>query len=230
MRKSKVIVLSTLTVFIFLLYWVGSAGLANISYLRAYHYLDRWHNEGKESTPNEIQDALKYIQRANALHPNHPHYLNTYASILLWESDRLMDVQEQEQEQKAGYQAVLNLYERSAKLRPLWPNTWSAMAMVKWRLNEFDEKMQHYVERADVLGPFSPKVHEDLVRIGFALRRRDPFTQYDFFKRHLLRGLNDSKSRDSILEQVKIHNASIITCRWLSQAEQSSPHGLLCPQ
>lgn len=226
MRRSKVITLCTLTVFVFLLYWVSSAGLANISYLRAYHYLDRWHNEGKQSTPDEIQDALKYIQRANALHPNHPHYLNTYASVLLWESDSLTNAQEQ----KAGYQAVLDLYERSAKLRPLWPNTWSAMVMVKWRLNEFDEQMQHYVERADVLGPFSPKVHEDLVQIGFALRQRDPFTQYDFFKRHLLRGLKDGKSRGSILEQVKIHNASIITCRWLSQAEQLPPRGLLCPQ
>ncbi len=157
------------------------------------------------------------------MHTNHPHYLNTQATVLLWRSDT---VEEATKRQEADFRDALDLYTRSASLRPLWPNTWAAMAMIKWRLDEFDADMLGYINNADKLGPYIPSVHVDLVRLGFALLQRDPFTQHVFFKRHLLRGLNSGKSRATIVEQIKQHNAGIITCRWLVQEKQPPPYGL----
>ncbi len=210
-------------IFIPLFYWVGSAGLASFSYLEASHYLEAWHGQEEVGSDEEVSAALKAIRRANALHSNHPHYLNTYANILLWRSATISEVNFS---QKTDYRDALALYKRSAELRPLWPDTWSAMAMTKWRLNEFDEKMLRYIARADQLGPFSPSIHDDLVKLGFALQQRNPFTQHAFFKRHLLRGLESALTRKAIVAQVELHEAEVITCRWLKQAQQVPPRGM----
>lgn len=215
----------SITVFVLLAYWVGRTGLANVSYLRASQYLESWHSHEALGDANSVSKALEFIQRANTLHPDHPHYLNTYASILVWRGDSLTN----SNEQMLDYREALELYKRSAQRRPMWPDTWTAMAMIKWRLNEFDEEMHYYIGRADRLGPFAYDVHMDLVKLGFALRQRDPFTRYDFFKRHLLRGVDASKSRRGIIAQIKSYNASTMACRWLAQAKQLPPPGL-CSQ
>jgi hypothetical protein len=60
-------------------------------------------------------------------------------------------------------------YLRATELRPLWPKFWTSLVKLKWRLQEFDEEMLYFFERATVLGLQKPKVHFVVIELGLAL-------------------------------------------------------------
>ena len=128
----------------------------------------------------------------------------------------------------ADYRAALALHHRAAALRPLWPDTWAAMAGLKLQLNELDDELDFFLQQADKLGPYTAAVHTAVVRAGFAKLSQYPFQSVPLLQKHLLRGLRDPRTQREVKKLVRQSGQQLVACRWLAQAPQPTPNVSFC--
>lgn len=185
---------------------------ASFDFYKVQNIVTSWQEQGNTQTPEEYQSAKTAIEAAVDSQPSHPLYQDLLAQIDEWGAI-------------AGYvptepalDAAKQHYLRATQLRPLWPVTWASLAMVKWRLQEFDDEMLLYLQRASELGPQKPEVHLLYVRLGMALYASNhPMLvtiRKEFYHRIAL-GLGASQSRKKVLGLIKQYKAGKRVCRWL---------------
>ncbi|TRX57215.1 hypothetical protein [Thalassomonas sp. M1454] len=111
------------------------------------------------------QNALETISTAINLH-NNPQYLEKKAQIIEWGAHHKLELEYVKSLNKAK-----QLYLKSTKLRPSWPATWAALALIKWQLNEFDDELKHYLKNAHAFGKNTPEVHLVWSQLAIAIKQ-----------------------------------------------------------
>ena len=202
----------------------GSLGLAHLQVIRVENDLERWAKLGQAPSPQALQNTQDAIERAIALHADNPYHLSLKARLLEWRAFGAEDAAQS----TADYRAALALYRESAALRPLWPDSWAEMINVKLNLGELDEELEDFMQQADKLGPYTPAVHTAIVRASYAKLARYPFRPLPLLETHLLRGLNDRRSRGPIQQLIEQHAQQLPTCRNLARAPEPKPDLAMC--
>ncbi|SEA33843.1 hypothetical protein [Microbulbifer marinus] len=197
----------------------GSLGLAHLQVIRVENDLMRWQQSGKVSSPEAMQNALTAIDRAIALHQDNPYQLSLKGRLLEWRAFSTGG-----DAAAADYGAALDLYRRAAALRPLWPDSIAEMINVKLNLQQLDGELGGLMERADRLGPYTPAVHAAIVRAAFASGQHDS----PLLQRHLLRGLQDHRSRGQMQELTQQYRQESTACDLLAQAPEPKPSLSFC--
>lgn len=198
---------------------VVSMGLAHLEVIRVENDLNRWQQSGKVSSPQAIESALRAIDSAIRLHQDNPYQLSLKARLLEWRAYSLG-----RKSAVADYRAALELYRHAATLRPLWPDSRAEMINVKLNLNELDGELDDLLVQADKLGPYTPAVHTAIVRAAFAKGQNDS----PLLQRHLLRGLQDHRSRNQVKELTQRFSQEAAACSWLTQAPEPKPTLKFC--
>ncbi|SDJ66493.1 VpsP family polysaccharide biosynthesis protein [Microbulbifer yueqingensis] len=228
--RTRLAMTAGLLVLLGVLAWhAASLGLAHLQVLRVENSLAHWTKQGRAPSASSLQQAFAAIDRAIALHPDNPYQLTLRARLLGWRAFASAG----EEFPRAEYEQALALYRRAAALRPLWPESWAEMVDVKLNLGEVDGELERFLERADTLGPYTPAVHIATVRAGFAQLQRYPFQNPPLLEKHLLRGLQDPRSRRQVLGLVEQYEQQAYTCRLLAriareEGESSVPKLSFC--
>ncbi|MDG2392991.1 MAG: hypothetical protein P8M49_05725 [Thalassotalea sp.] len=121
--------------------------------------------EHKNQQQALYQQALNKITTAISLH-NNPQYLEKKAQIIEWGAHHKL-----EPEYVSSLNQAKELYLQSTKLRPTWPGTWAALALIKWQLNEFDNELKRYLKNAHSFGKNSPEVHLVWAELAIAIKQ-----------------------------------------------------------
>ncbi|TKB44654.1 hypothetical protein [Thalassotalea mangrovi] len=148
----------------FLMYLAASFGIANLYFKQAQHQLNHWQFAGNVSSERDYRQALDDINSALLFHSRHNQYLELKAQILEWGADDGIV-----QPTGAVLMQAKQLYLQSISSRPAWPATWAALAMLKWRLQEFDGEMIGYLQQAFKTGKNSPEVKFAFLELGKVL-------------------------------------------------------------
>ena len=121
--------------------------------------------EHKNQQQALYQQALNKITTAISLH-NNPQYLEKKAQIIEWGAHHKL-----EPDYIKSLNQAKELYLKSTKLRPTWPGTWAALALIKWQLNEFDNELKRYLKNAHSFGKNSPEVHLVWAELAIAIKQ-----------------------------------------------------------
>ena len=200
-------------ILIFLCWPSAKMGLANLSFYTAHQLTERWRLAGKIQDTQSFEKALLAIQKANQLHPHNPYYLITQALVYEWGAvENVPNSDKDYLDQARAY------YLEAIKKRPSWPVTWATLAILKWRLGEFDQQMIDYLLQADKFGPNKPEVHKAWLEIGLYLyQQKSPLTPQVIagLRRHLKLMLQEHRSRAKAIKTIERHKAQKISCRWI---------------
>lgn len=187
----------------------GALGLAHLQVLRVENQLDYWYKRGAVPSAASLVSAFDAIEQANRLHPDNPYQLTLQARLLEWRGYNNGDVIPQD------YRAALALHQRAAALRPLWPDTWAEMAQLKVRLNEFDSVLDGYLNRAHELGPYTPAVHVAIAQANLPRLPSLAAEQRALLQAHVLRGVQDHRTRAQVISLVELYGWQKQACQWL---------------
>ncbi|TLU64880.1 hypothetical protein FE810_10515 [Thalassotalea litorea] len=145
-----------------------SFGVANIAFKQAEVRVKSWQAIGYIGNAQDYRQALRYADDALFYHPGHNQYLEIKAQILEWGADDNMV------DRQTALQHAKQLYLQSTSTRPTWPATWAALAMLKWRMQEFDSQMVSFLQNAYAMGRNSPEVKLAFQQLGPVLRDYHP--------------------------------------------------------
>ncbi|MCQ8847337.1 hypothetical protein NQT74_01940 [Alteromonas stellipolaris] len=165
-------------------------GVANVNYVKASNKLKQ--AESVELANSNILDSVKSsVDGMLALHPSHPHYLNTAGTYY----ERLAFASENPVEKNKNLKEALKVYQESAVVREVWPRTWANIFRVKAKLGEFDSEFSHAVTMANLYGGKDEFVAKELVfimlrhwrqfnsqNIAVAIEQLNNLTDYNRFK------------------------------------------------
>ena len=203
---------------VILLYLISTAFTqmsAAMHYYKANNRLVQWAAQGNIASNSDYENTKSTAKQAVKLSNNNPLYLDVLADVYQWglyqnfESNSAKVVEE-----------AMQLYQLSIQNRPVWPVTWANMAMLKWRINEFDSEFKLYLNQADKLGRSQPEVHLLFTELGLAAyKARHPlYTEYQQrIKHRLYQALLTPQSRDRALALIDKYELQRTTCRWLLQ-------------
>lgn len=213
-RKNKLLLLGGFVGVCLLSVQPTSMMLANLQYYGAKNYLDEWQISPSLVDKNQITNAEQYAVRAIDLHPSFALYTDSLSAVLQWkaldENDSLTKMELLNEAEE------LNL--TSLQHRPSWPATWANLIYIKWLKNELDDSFQNYLSKASFFGPNSPEVHSVLATIGLSLPERNVrmfLANKDVIKKHVVLGLEHSKTRKTIIDSVLNTNKQPLVCSWL---------------
>lgn len=201
-------------------------GGASLDYYLVRNAIDAWQVSARIQTKEEFNQAKSAIQTANILHRSNPLYIDLSGQIKEWGAVSGFD-------EKDGLKLAKANYLQATKIRPLWPVTWANLAMVKWRLQEFDEEMLGYLTKANELGPQTIEVHILFSRIGISLyaANNPMYTDIrDIVHKRLGLGLRNSLSRAPIVSFIESTESVSVVCRWMSEKDKyTAQKQLSCP-
>lgn len=190
-------------------------GAASLDYYYVRNVIEKWQVSGAEQQQSDYVSAKDAINAAERLHFSHPLYADLSGQITEWGV-------------VAGFETPNDLsdaktdYLRAVSLRPAWPVTWASLAMIKWRLNEFDDEMLGYIHQADKLGPQTPEVHGFFAELGLALYQANhPFYRHirKQTQTRVVLGLRNPDSRANVEAAIEKYQAQKVTCIWAQQRD-----------
>jgi hypothetical protein len=187
-------------------------GLASFHNYSVINMLKHWQSSPLEHTYIDYSRTKAKAQQVVLHHPDNAEYWDLSAQVNEWgfifgyekHESALLEVKKQ--------------YLRATELRPLWPESWASLVKTKWRLQEFDEEMLYYFERATLLGPQKPKVHLVVIELGLALYANNHLMLLNIrpeFHRRLALGLRHDKTRGKVKKLISQYESEALVCRWL---------------
>lgn len=196
----------------------ASRGLANYGYYPLKNYL------GEPGRPPSYvgftpEAALNRAGRALARDANNPDILRAEARLLDKQASDLFFWQSTIG-QEESYRQSLAKFQQAARLRPVSPWLWADIALMKAKLGEYDELMNHSLRQAVKLGPRQPLVQLQLAEIGIAVWPELYADTRNLIVENIRRSL-PQKSR-YILQIAKSHNKMQILCENLRNEPQIS--------
>jgi len=216
LKKAVLIFCSILL--IFLGYQAFKMLSANLNFYQAFQVEKIWKKNKSVSSAAQFEQALNNIEQSNMSHPNNPRYLVSQGLIYEWGG---ISKEFDEKKQKELLLQAKNHYLQAVALRPTWPVTWSALAVLKWRLEEIDQEMIDFLEQADKFGQNTEVVHRAWLDVGFYIYKSKSIYSPQIItglRKHLKLSMADTrrKIRRSTLAIVKRHNAELLLCSWSS--------------
>lgn len=213
--KKAVLILCSILL-IFLAYQAVKMLSANLTFYKAFQLEKIWQKTKSLSSAAQFEQALNDIEQSNISHPNNPRYLVSQGLIYEWGGiSKEFDVKKQKELllQAKGY------YLQAVELRPTWPVTWSALAVLKWRLEEIDQEMVDFLMQADKFGQYTEVVNRAWLDVGFYIYKNKSIYSPQIInglRKHLKLSMADNrqKIRQSTLAIVKRHNVELLLCSW----------------
>jgi hypothetical protein len=191
-------------------------GMASFHNYSVINMLKHWQNLPSEHNNNDYSRIKAEAQQAVLYHPHYAEYWDLLAQVNEW--GYIFGYEEHE----SGLLEAKKQYLRATELRPLWPDSWASLLKLKWRLQEFDEQMLYYFERATQLGPQKPDVHLVVIELGFALYANNHFMLLNIrpeFHRRLAFGLKHPSTRDRVIKLISAYEAQALVCHWLKNED-----------
>jgi hypothetical protein len=191
-------------------------GAANLDYYLVKNTINSWQSEISKEDKSSFLKASKAISNAQYSHPTHPLYRDLQGELLEWGVDvGFLD-------KESSLNRAKNYYLNAIKLRPTWPVSYAALATIKWRLNQFDQELLEYLNKASRLGPFKAEVHVLFVELGLSLYSANhPFfiqISSDVRKRVGL-GLRNHQSRKRVQRAIIATEQQKTVCRWMKRED-----------
>lgn len=187
-------------------------GSASLDYAGVKNTIDEWQENASVQSKQEYEDVQTTMLEINALHGANPFYIDVAGQVQEWGAVSGFANKEALQDAKANYLAA-------TKLRPLWPVTWANLAMIKWRLQQFDDEMLGFLHKANDLGPYSTEVHLLFTRLGISLYQANHPMFVDIkdivYKRIGL-GLRNADSKPLVLAFIDSTGALKNVCQWVT--------------
>lgn len=206
-------------------------GLASAEYHQAKDIMETWHVEQKVSSAQSYQEAASAVATAKFLHSSNPLYLDLAGELNEWAAIAGADLSQQDP--ASSLQTAKEYYLEASKARPLWPVTWANLAMIKWRLQEFDEEMLRYLNQADRLGPQAVEVDLLFIRLGIALYQSNNTFYIPLKERihnRLRSGIVNERSRSLVLSYIDSTESIEFVCAWMRELEEGlAEEYLTCP-
>lgn len=197
-------------ILVWLMISAAQMGYASLHFFNAKNYITQWSAEDNIDTEAAYQQALRSIELSNSYHPNNPEYLHARASILEWAVFSGMSGTD-------NYRKALVDYENAIKLRPLWPWSWGAKIMTKWRLHQLDDEIWQSMLLLDKYGPYTSGTHYVIVDVGLTLMRiNSPHAKAAeaLAIKHYHRGMANSRAVKSLKQIIAYNNAEEIVANW----------------
>ncbi|WP_111977425.1 VpsP family polysaccharide biosynthesis protein [Algibacillus agarilyticus] len=183
-------------------------GVANLYYLKVDAYLERWQTANQVYS-DELEDAQSAVDSMLVWHGHNPQYLDAAAKIFEWHAFHHYGDKTQ---YSASLDKAMELYLRSSDSRPMWPNTWIAMAMVKVNLEEFDDTFFHYINRSESTGPYNPDVNYNIAKTQLLYWSILPKKFRNTGLEHIKRTLNNNQIRFKLLSYSRTIGKQKIVC------------------
>jgi len=214
LKKTVLIFCSILL--IFLGYQAFKMLSANLNFYKSFQLEKIWQKTKSLSSAAQFEQALNNIEQSNMSHPNNPRYLVSQGLIYEWGG---ISKEFDDEKQKELLLQAKRYYLKAVALRPTWPVTWSALAVLKWRLEEIDQEMIDFLMQADKFGQYTEVVSRAWLDVGFYIYKNKSTYSPQIIKglrKHLKLSMADNrqKIRQSTLAIVKRHNAELLLCSW----------------
>jgi hypothetical protein len=187
-------------------------GIASLDYYSVKNTLDTWREDLTGSNNTEYLKVTDSIRSAQALHPTNPLYRDLQGQILEWGA--LANYIEYE----AALKKAKNYYLNAIKLRPTWPVSYASLALIKWRLGEFDSEMMSYINNSLKFGPMKAEVHILVVELGLSLYASNHLYYKElrpFVRERMSYGLRNYQSRHRIKSSIESLGQQKTSCRWM---------------
>jgi len=94
-------------------------------------------------------------------------------NVYEWNSFKPDNQSQNEQNSKLA----LEHYRKAVALRPQWPYIWSSIALLKFKMSEFDQEFQSALNNAMELGPWEPNVQTTVAEVGLSAWGRLEYAQ-----------------------------------------------------
>ncbi|MDP5131489.1 MAG: VpsP family polysaccharide biosynthesis protein [Paraglaciecola sp.] len=189
-------------------------GIASINFYNVKNNIEKWNTDSRDSALVPYLRAKNNSLVANKYHPNNALYVDLMAQVDEW------GVIFEFENEAEGLESAKQRYLKATQLRPLWPVTWASLVKVKWRLQEFDDEMLYYLEKANTLGPKKAEVNILIADLGLALYTNNHAMLLKIrpmFYQRLAQGLIDPYSRKPINKIIANYEAQSLVCRWLRE-------------
>lgn len=158
------------------IYAAGIRGLADTAYYPARRAMAQWVADKRTPSATEWDAAQAALERATALAPANPLYVEELGRLLEQRAVQAFPRQPAARALPDEARALLERsraqFRRAASMRPGSPYAWSNLALVKFRLGEMDLEFYGALDRATRFGPWEPAVQLVLADIGLAGWRR----------------------------------------------------------
>lgn len=142
----------------------GSWGLADVGKQKVNASIKQWVNDIDSYSTEDWKKNYSYAREALDKDPNNPELLTLMGNIYEWNIFQADDYLQNEQNGKLA----LDHYRKAVALRPQWPYTWSSIALLKFKLAEFDQEFELALSNAMDLGPWEPRVQITMAEIGLS--------------------------------------------------------------
>ena len=199
-------------------------GGASLDYYFVKNSVDDWQSNIETKTQNDYLRANSAIADAQRSHPTHPLYRDLQGQLLEWGAlAGFVDPNKALNEAK-GY------YLNAIKLRPTWPVSYASLAVLKWRLGEFDDELAGYLDKANSYGPLKAEVHVLFVELGLSLYSvNHPFfiELQPHMKQRLSYAMRNAQSRTRALASIKELGQVKTACRWMRSYDPYTYKSLL---
>ncbi len=149
-----------------LIYFAVSWGFADLFVKQANYDLQQWEKQGRIS-----QDSWKSIHtmlaKARYLEPYNPEILESQGTAY-YQLYRYGAVK------KIVLQQTLNYYLKAVQQKPVSAYIWANIAIIKFRLRQYDAQFLAALENAYILGAWVPFVQHAIAEVGLAAWYRLP--------------------------------------------------------
>jgi hypothetical protein len=147
------------------IYAAGKRGLADMADYPARRAMAQWAGDKHAPGEAEWQAAHAALERAAALAPANPLYVEEIGRLL---ELRATGMDRADPAARTLLQQSRAQFRQAVAMRPGSPYAWASLALVKFRLNEMDYEFYGALERAGRFGPWEPAVQITLADIGLA--------------------------------------------------------------
>lgn len=152
--------------------WAAQTGLAGWYQFQANSHLEAWQNL-RNTTPNYVVSPQQYeeinqkYQKSIIFTPYNADFLTARAEMQLWYLANTPNIPLEKQKQIK--EEILTSYRTALKLRPTWPYSYAAFAVIKARFGDIDAEMVEALHKANKLGANEAQIIHITIELGLAL-------------------------------------------------------------
>ena len=142
----------------------ASWGLADIDNYKVRVSIKQWENDVDSFSTEDWDKTYSTAKAALEKDPYNPELLWLMGIVNEWNSFQAHNQSHNNQNRKLA----LDYYRKAIELRPQWPYTWSSIALLKYKMSEFDQEFQLALNNATELGPWEPNVQKIIAEVGLS--------------------------------------------------------------
>ena len=163
----------------------GSWGLADIEKQKVHASIKQWENDIDSYSSDEWNKVYSTARQALDKDPNNPDLLTLMGNVYEWNTFQA----ENQLQNKENSKLALEYYRKAVAVRPQWPYTWSSIALLKFKMSEFDQEFQSALSNAMNLGPWEPPVQKIIAEVGLSAWDKLEYAQRIAIVENIRRGV-----------------------------------------